>query len=163
MGGKTTDQRYRASAARTYEACRRAVSTLGYTVLHSDPVALTITFNTGRSMKSWAGQDLSASVFAEGVEARVVVGGSLAKGGVPLGGGSQIGSWGEKSALSKKFLAAVASALPKVPEPIVAAPAPPASSDLATQLSQLVALHAQGGLTDQEFADAKAALIAGDA
>jgi hypothetical protein len=37
---------------------------------------------------------------------------------------------------------------------------PPASDGLATELSQLVELHSSGGLTDAEFATAKAQLLA---
>lgn len=158
MGGKTVERRYAASPSRVYEACRRAISDLGYTVLHSDGAAHTISFNTGRSMKSWAGQDLSASVFGDGSGSRVVVGGSIAKGGNPWGGGSQIGSWGEKAALSNKFLDVVTRVLPRVEEPAAATVGSP---DLAGQLARLVDLHEQGHLDDQEFAAAKAALIAG--
>ena len=121
MGGKAVEHRMSASTARAYEACRQAVANLGYTTLHTDGSASTISFNTGRSMKSWAGQDLSASVFSDGDGSRVVVGGSLATRGNPFGGGSQVGSWGEKKALSNKFLAEVARVLPKIPEPAAAA------------------------------------------
>ncbi len=45
-----------------------------------------------------------------------------------------------------------------VPEPVAAAPAPPAGLDMA-QLKQLGELHESGVLTDEEFAAAKAKLI----
>jgi hypothetical protein len=49
------------------------------------------------------------------------------------------------------------------PAPVYAAPAPapaaPAADDLGAQLQQLADLHAQGVLTDEEFADAKAKLL----
>ena len=49
------------------------------------------------------------------------------------------------------------------PAPVYAAPAPapaaPAGDDLASQLQQLADLHAQGILTDEEFADGKAKLL----
>jgi type IV secretory pathway VirB10-like protein len=41
------------------------------------------------------------------------------------------------------------------------APAAAAAPDMAAQLQQLAELKAQGLLTDQEFADAKAKLLAG--
>ena len=79
MGGKTIERTFPASSEDVYEAARRAVAELGYSVLHSDAAAKAISFNTGRSMKSWAGQDLTATVFAsDDGSARVVVGGSLA-------------------------------------------------------------------------------------
>jgi Short C-terminal domain/Protein of unknown function (DUF2510) len=112
MGGKTIERTYSASPEDVYEAARHAVAELGYSVLHSDAAAKAISFNTGRSMKSWAGQDLTATVFASGDgSARVVVGGSLATRGNPLGGGSQLGAWGEKKQLSNVFLDAIARAL----------------------------------------------------
>jgi len=159
VGGKTVEKRYSGSPERVYTACRQAVAELGYAVLHTDAAGFTISFNTGRSMKSWSGQDLSATVFTDGTGSRVVVGGSLAKGGNPIGGGSQVGSWGEKSALSNKFLDTVARLLPRVPEP--AAPKPAAGSDLAAQLAKLAELRKEGLLDEQEYADAKAALIRG--
>jgi hypothetical protein len=48
------------------------------------------------------------------------------------------------------------------PPPQYATPAPaPAQDDLTTKLQQLADLHAQGVLTDEEFAAAKAKLLAG--
>ena len=49
------------------------------------------------------------------------------------------------------------------PPPQYAAPAqlPPAQDDLTAKLQQLADLHAQGVLTDEEFAAAKAKLLAG--
>jgi hypothetical protein len=41
------------------------------------------------------------------------------------------------------------------------APAPAAGSDLTAQLQQLADLHSQGVLSDEEFASAKAKLLAG--
>lgn len=117
MGGKTVERVYPGTTGRVFEACRRAVADLGYTMLAIHPEALTLSFNTGRSMKSWNGQDLSASIFSEQNGSRVVVGGTLAKGGTALtGGGSQLFAWGEKRALSDTFLARVASILPSIAE-----------------------------------------------
>jgi hypothetical protein len=104
LGGKTIERVYDYPTTAVFDAARKSVARLGYTVLHTDSAALTISFNTGRSMSSWAGQDLTATVLAEGPGSRVVVGGSLATRGSPFGGGSQIGSWAEKGRLSNKFL-----------------------------------------------------------
>ena len=48
-----------ASSERVWLAAVQAVSKLGYSVLHSDRASKMLSFNTGRSMSSWAGQDLT--------------------------------------------------------------------------------------------------------
>jgi len=45
------------------------------------------------------------------------------------------------------------------PPPPPAAPAPPPADDLISQLERLGSLHAQGLLTDEEFAAAKGSLL----
>ena len=45
--------------------------------------------------------------------------------------------------------------------PVAAAPAAPAQSDMMVQLKQFADLHAAGVLTDEEFAAAKAKVLAG--
>jgi hypothetical protein len=47
------------------------------------------------------------------------------------------------------------------PPPMAAAPAAPAGDDLASELQQLANLKAQGILSDEEFAQAKAKLLGG--
>ncbi|MGH2587424.1 MAG: hypothetical protein ACRDJE_21115, partial [Dehalococcoidia bacterium] len=109
---------------------------LGFSMLAIHPEALTLSFNTGRSMKSWSGQDLTASIFGDQNGSRVVVSGSLAKGGTALtGGGSQLFAWGEKKALSEKFLAHVASVLPSIAEPELIQQ--PSSNSIASELEGL--------------------------
>lgn len=104
MGGKTVEQIFSATPEVVFAAAKLTIASNGYIILNSDQNQLSITFNTGRSMKSWAGQDLTATFIESGSETKVIVGGSLAKGGNPFGGGSQLTSWGEKEALSRKFL-----------------------------------------------------------
>ena len=137
------------------------VSDLGYSVIHSDSNAFVLSFNTGRSFKTWAGQDLTATMFTDRNGTRVVVGGSLAKGGNPFGGG-QIAAWGEKNALSRRFLDVLAQVLPTVPEPEIAHLVPPAvvrPPTIAEQLQHLADLHRSGALNDAEFAGAKSRLV----
>jgi hypothetical protein len=45
--------------------------------------------------------------------------------------------------------------------PQAAAPAPAGGDDMMAKISQLSTLHAQGVLTDEEFAAAKAKVLAG--
>jgi hypothetical protein len=118
MAGKTIEAEFEASTARVFEAAKIVVAKFGYTILQSDKASGTISFNTGRSFKSWAGQDLTATLVGGPKGTKVIVGGSIAKGGNPLGGGSQLMAWGEKEDLSKKFLAALEGTLPTVPDEV---------------------------------------------
>lgn len=72
MGGKTSDRRHEGSPARVFEAARGAVSAESYSVLHPEMGSWVISLNTGRSMSSWIGQDVSASFFADGTGTKVV-------------------------------------------------------------------------------------------
>ena len=154
MAGKTIDREYDASPEKVFEACRRAVGEMGYTVLFSDSAGFSISFNTGRSMKTWGGQDLTATVFSSGNGSKLVVGGSIAKNGNPFGG-NQLGSWGEKSALSKKFHDAVTGILPSVK----VSKASSNSAGMADELLKLKDLFDQGILSKSEFEAAKHKLI----
>lgn len=116
MGGKTIEAEFEASTKRVFEAAKLVVANFGYSILQSDMSSGTISFNTGRSFKSWAGQDLTATLVGDSQNTKVIVGGSIAKGGNPLGGGSQLMAWGEKEDLSKKFLAALEETLPSIPD-----------------------------------------------
>src|SRR5487761_1188199 len=111
---KTEEKTFQASPSRVFNACRVAMAQLSYTLLGVDDKGRIISFNTGRSMKSFAGQDLQATVVEEAGGSRVIVGGAIARRG-GIGSGQQI-AWGEKSALSKKFLAQVEAVLPSTPE-----------------------------------------------
>lgn len=156
MGGKTVEASFQASPQR-FAARNRAVAELGYAILHTDSASLIVSFNTGRSMKSWAGQDLSTSVVPTNDCTRVIVGGSLAKGGNPFGS-SQVGAWEEKSALSKKFLDTVTRILPSITEP-QATTQPSAPSSMADELAKLRELVGQGVISEAEFAQAKQRLL----
>jgi hypothetical protein len=118
MGGKMIQRDFEASAGRTFEAARRAVANLGYSVLQSDAVGLVLSFNTGRSMWSYGGQDLTATVSSGGSGSRVVVGGSLAvvEFAVNTETFNQRFSWGEKGRVSNKFLDEIAALVTSPPD-----------------------------------------------
>lgn len=157
MAGKTESGTFDASAERVWQAALHVVSNSGYTMLHSDKGSWIMSFNTGRSMSSWGGQDLSLALTAAGSETTVTMGGALARGGMP-GGGSQLFAWGEKGRLIEEFLDALHETLPSIPEPEVA-PVPSAGG-VAAELARLAELHTSGALTDEEFAAAKAKALA---
>jgi len=112
-------------------------------------------------MSSWAGQDLTATLSAVGRGSQLVMGGSLAKGGNPFGGG-QLGSWGEKGRLIRDFAEAVDKLLPHIPEPKAAPPTPArAAISTADELLKLAKLRDSGVLTQDEFVTQKAKLLGG--
>ena len=169
MGKEGETLHYGATADRTYWALTRAVAELGYTVLHSDKDSRTISFNTGRSMSSWAGQDLGATVFEASEGSDLVIGGSLATKGMPGGGGSQVFAWGEKGRIIEKVFAKVVEVLNNnPPESTAVTEAPPkageessSSSSVADEIAKLAELNKQGALSDDEFAAAKARVLEG--
>ena len=149
---KTEDREFNASPGRVFAACRQAVAQLGYTVIASDELGKMISFNTGRSMKSWAGQDLQATVVAGGTSSRIVVGGSIARRG-GLAGAQQI-AWGEKAALSKKFLDEVTTILPTIQEVAhdqAAAEFRTSEPNRLDELAKAADLKEKGFLTEEEF------------
>ena len=161
MAGKTIDRKVAASAVRAFEACRRATAELGYSITDVSKESLTISFNTGRSMKTWGGQDLTASLFDEGDSTLIVVGGSLGKGGSALtGGGSQLFAWGEKKTLSLKFLDTVEALLPSIAESSSATSSNDSQpSSAADELLKLKELLDAGAISQEEFDNEKNKLL----
>jgi putative oligomerization/nucleic acid binding protein len=157
MGGKTEQFQFEASRERLWATVVQCIGTSGYTVIMSDAQSGIVSFNTGRSMKSWGGQDLSATVAGDSESSTLIMGGSLARGGNPFGGGSQVASWGEKGTLIRRFAESVAEALPGVPVPVSSSPTP--SADVSAGLGRLAALRESGALTEDEFQAAKAKLL----
>lgn len=106
---KPLEQKFDVSPTKVFSAVKVAIAKLGWTVLGVNDSGLMITCNTGRSMKSFAGQDLQATVMEVGSGSNVIVGGQIAR----RGGRSstQQIAWGEKGTLSKKLLATIGDVL----------------------------------------------------
>lgn len=159
MAGKSVQFSFKeASADRVWEAALQAVARSGYSIQHSDATSRVLSFNTGRSMSSWAGQDLSMTLVADGSGGTMMsMGGSLGKGGNPFGGGQAI-AWGEKGRLIDKFAVTVKEILPRIPDR--AAPQPsPVGGSVADELAKLASLRDSGVITEDEFAAQKAKLL----
>ncbi len=156
---KAVEKAYSASKDRLFAALLRSVSELGYSINNSDAASGTISFGTGMSMRSWAGQNMTASVFALGdSESKVVVGGKREQKGSPFGGGGQVFDWGEKGKITQKLLEHLDRVVPETPEPAVSSTAS-ATASTADELQRLADLRARGVLTEEEFAAAKAKLL----
>lgn len=100
---------------RVFTAARLVTAELGYSVSLADADSLTLTFNTGMSIRTWAGQDLTVSVLEHATGSRVSVGGSTATRGNPWTGGGQITDWGERTKLSEEFLSRLRIAVNALP------------------------------------------------
>jgi hypothetical protein len=129
-----------------------AVSALGFSILHNEDTDTSVTFNTGASMWSTAGQDMTATAMALSETAsKLVVTGRTAQ----LGKEMQYGSWGERGRIAKGLAARVRGALG---DDTTETPASEGST-LVAELATLVRLHRSGELTDAEFAQAKQQLL----
>lgn len=156
---KSQERSYDGSPDRAYQAALQAVGKLGYRILNSDSSARSVSFNTGMSMRSWAGQDVTAMAVSDGPDrTKLIVGGGIAKGGIPFGGGSQVASWGELGKVTRTFYEAFERILPNVEEPPKDAP-PEAGSMVSEEIANLAKLHREGALSDEEFSAAKARLL----
>jgi len=81
-------------------------------VIATHPDAGVVSFNTGRSMSSMKGQDLTATVIGLGASrSKVIVGGSLG------GNNTQVVAWGEKAKLAIRFLDALGRIAATEPAP----------------------------------------------
>jgi hypothetical protein len=106
---KPIEQNFEANPTKVFSAAKVAIAKLGWAVLGVNDSGLMITCNTGRSIKSFAGQDLQVTVIEAGSGSNVIVGGQIAR----RGGRSatQQLAWGEKGTLTKKLLSTIGEVL----------------------------------------------------
>jgi hypothetical protein len=152
MAAKTVERRYRCSPGRLYAAALRTVTEMGYSIINSDATSGTLSFRTGMSMRSWQGQEMTATIFDDEGIAKIVVGGRRATHGSQL----QVGDLGEARTIALKLLGRLDVAVQSMPEPAAAA----ASQSMTDELERLTRLHEQGALTSEEFDAAKRKLLA---
>jgi hypothetical protein len=94
---------YSANEAQTFAAVENAIQQLGYKVLSKDPMAQALSFNTGMSLKTWAGQDYTATLhLASGPDStELELTGSISQRGM---GALQAVSWGETERCARRVL-----------------------------------------------------------
>lgn len=146
---------YQVSAEHLYAAVTTAIAELGYSVKNSDPQSGVVSFNTGMSIWSWSGQDITVTVIRGSSGSRVALAGGLAKRGLSK---VQVVGWGEKDRVVKRFLDTLDQTVAATPEPTASENLGNASDD-TEELERLAKLHASGALTDEEFAAAKAKIL----
>jgi len=153
---KTYEFEFAAPTEELFSEALSAVRALGFSILHDEDEATSFTFNTGPSMWSTAGQDMTATAVAiSPSSSKLVFTGRTAR----KGSETQYGSWGERGRIAKGLATRVGRALAE-PMPSPAADDPTASeAAFVTELTTLADLHTAGVLTDGEFARAKERLL----
>jgi hypothetical protein len=147
---RTYEFEFHAPPEQVFTETVSAVSALGFSILHSEDTPTSITFNTGASIWSTAGQDMTATAMAlSPSSSKLVLTGRTAS----RGNEAQYGSWGERGRIAKGLAARVRGALGEEPEDTSDGPA------LVSELLTLVDLHRSGALTDDEFVQAKQRLL----
>jgi hypothetical protein len=97
-----------------YLATVRAVTESGYSIINSDSDTGTLSFRTGMSMKSWQGQEMTATVLTASRDAaKIVIGGKRVTRGYQL----QVYDWGEAAKIAIKLLDRLTPSVAATPEP----------------------------------------------
>ena len=154
---KTYEFEFDAPPEELFTEMLSAVSALGFSILHNEDTETSVTFNTGPSIWSTAGQDMTATAFPISSSAsRLVVSGKTARRGEQ----AQYGSWGERSRIAKGLATRLRGTLPESTTALK--PRHDTDSDSAAfvvELAILCELHRNGDITDDEFAEAKLRLF----
>lgn len=164
MGSQAHYQAFVGSPERVFDAAIQAIAQLGYRVIGVDEAKGELSFNSGRSWRTWAGQDVTVMIVDRGDgSTHVVLDGSTASlNNRWYTGEGQTYSYGEKAIVAKRFLGMLAEVLATTPEPDrrVTSVAGIGNADLVRQLGELAKLRDDGVITAQEFQSAKAKLLA---
>lgn len=92
---------YKSTQAEIYSAAQRAIRDLGYKVDRLDRTNGLLTFKTGLSWKSWAGQEMSIMLIdVSSTEVEVSISGKRNQTGVIV----QLYDWGEVKGIASKVL-----------------------------------------------------------
>lgn len=155
---KTYEFEFDAAPEDLFTEMLSAVNALGFSILDDEDAETTVpsvTFNTGPSIWSTAGQDMTATAFPISPStSKLVVSGHTAR----RDGEAQYGSWGERGRIAKGLATRVRGSLPE-PAAVVAPEPPTDSSAFVVELSMLCELHRNGDITDDEFAESKQRLF----
>lgn len=154
---KTYEFEFDAPTGQLFTEALGAVRALGFSILRDEGETTSITFNTGPSIWSTAGQDMTATaVTVSPSSSKLVVSGKTAR----KGSEAQYGSWGERGRIAKGLATCVGRALAVSTAAGAAEEAPSNGAGFVADLATLAQLHRSGSLTDREFAKMKASLLA---
>jgi hypothetical protein len=151
---KTYEFEFDAPPEELFSETLGAVNALGFSILHNEDTATSVTFNTGPSIWSPAGQDMTVTALPlSPSSSKLVITGKTARRGTE----AQYGSWGERGRIAKGLATRVKGTL--VEAPARADDVGPDSSAFVVELAILCELHRNGDVTDDEFAEAKERLF----
>jgi hypothetical protein len=109
MASKPVVERFQEPADHVFAAAQAAAQQSAKTIDSIDPGARTIYFNTGMSMSSWNGQNVTATVADDPAGgSTLTVTAQVARRGLSS---FQLVSWGEGNRVARKFVAGVRSRL----------------------------------------------------
>lgn len=165
---KSVEKEFEASRPTLFAALLHSVSELGYSITNSDAALGVLSFTTGMSFRSWAGQSMTATVLPLSTSrSKLIVGGTRVQRGNPFGGGGQIFDWGEKDVITDKLLDAVDRVLSANQEQsrvehleYERIHGDVESRLVADELEKLASLRTRGVITEDEFVTAKTKLLA---
>jgi hypothetical protein len=155
---KTYEFEFDAPPEELFTEMLSAVNALGFSILHNEDTETSVTFNTGPSMWSAAGQDMTATAFpTSSSSSKLVVTGKTARRGEQ----AQYGSWGERGRIAKGLATRVRGTLPESSSTVAVAERDrdTDSSAFVVELAILCELHRNGDITDDEFSDSKQRLF----
>ena len=105
---KTYEFEFAAPTEQLFTEALTAVRALGFSILHDEDETTSFTFNTGPSIWTTAGQDMTARAVAlSPSSSKLVVSGKTARKGTE----AQYGSWGERGRIAKGLAAKVREGL----------------------------------------------------
>ena len=114
---KTEAAVYEASCGDLWSVLLKVVAEFGYTISVSDERSGVLSFNTGRSLLSWSGQNMTAFVIeVDNGRTRLQLGGSAA-GGPTMVSGGQLTTWGERGSITRRVFDQVGMRLATRPCP----------------------------------------------
>jgi len=154
---KTYEFEFDAPPEELFTEMLSAVSALGFSILHNEDTETSVTFNTGPSIWSTAGQDMTATAFPTSPSSsKLVVSGRTARRGEQ----AQYGSWGERGRIAKGLATRVRGSLPEsAVMTVIERDRDTDSSAFVVELAILCELHRNGDITDDEFAESKQRLF----
>lgn len=104
---KPVVMQYSADINKAMKALTAVIARLGYTVKSVDKENGLITFETGMSMRSWAGQSMSVHVLDADDGVQITVGGTMKAHGAQI----QVYDWGESAKIATKVFDQLRSVL----------------------------------------------------
>jgi hypothetical protein len=153
---KTYEFEFDAPPEELFTEMLSAVNALGFSILPGEDAETSVRFNTGPSIWSTAGQDMTATAFPiSPSSSRLVVSGTTARRGEQV----QYGSWGERGRIAKGLATRVRGTLPEAATVTVVEREDVDDPGFVAGLATLCELHRNGDITDDEFAESKQRLF----